>query len=262
MVSTRASSVALRDRDRDSGDTRSESDRDRAPAAIPLPAVAPTPKKRKAKKAQQQSPSSSRQATPVPSAPPAPSPPQAQPITSITKRQNTTTTMSDPGWSHAPSRLALAWLAVSVPLVLWDSAYVLLRPLTMPGGSLHRPLWVPYALYGQVDHMYGVKQWVAGNGFTAAQSIVNLVESLLYVVYVALWWFNAQSLPAQKRGAGRRVVSGRLGAWTALVGFSAAVMTVSKTAVYCRLSPPPPWRSGGLCEASVGLWSTCETGAD
>jgi hypothetical protein len=43
-------------------------------------------------------------------------------------------------WSHTPSNLAIIWLCVSLPLVAWDTGYVMLRPLTMPGGSLHWPL--------------------------------------------------------------------------------------------------------------------------
>jgi hypothetical protein len=43
-------------------------------------------------------------------------------------------------WAHTPSNLTIIWLLVSLPLVAWDTGYVMLRPLTMPGGSLHWPL--------------------------------------------------------------------------------------------------------------------------
>lgn len=129
------------------------------------------------------------------------------------------------GWSHRPSRLTLLWLAVSLPLVAWDTGYVLGRPHTMPGGSLHWPLWVPYELYGRVDHVYGFKAWNARMGFTAAQGTLNVVESLLYAVYWGLWWRN-------KKGDGR--VDGRAGALAVLVGFAASVMTLSKTVLYCE----------------------------
>jgi hypothetical protein len=49
-------------------------------------------------------------------------------------------------WVHTPSNLVISWVLVSVPLVAWDTGYVMLRPLTMPGGSLHWPLYVPYEL--------------------------------------------------------------------------------------------------------------------
>ncbi len=39
-------------------------------------------------------------------------------------------------WAHTPSNLAIIWLLVSLPLVIWDTGYVMFRPLTMPGGSL------------------------------------------------------------------------------------------------------------------------------
>ncbi|KAM7189248.1 hypothetical protein V8F20_010252 [Naviculisporaceae sp. PSN 640] len=133
------------------------------------------------------------------------------------------------GWSHTPSPLTLLWLAVSLPLVAWDTGYVLLRPHSMPGGSLHWPVWHLYELYGRVDGMYGFKQWNLNNGFTAAQGTMNLIESLFYIVYLAIWYRNAQ--PTGRKVA-ERAVSGRLGAVALLIGFSAAVMTVSKTVLY------------------------------
>ncbi|KAJ9129405.1 hypothetical protein NKR19_g10386, partial [Coniochaeta hoffmannii] len=104
-----------------------------------------------------------------------PTPPSSSSSTS--KPRRTATKSGSGGWSHRPSPLTLLWLAVSLPLVAWDTAYVLLRPHTMPGGSLHWPLWVPYELYGRVDHVYGFKAWDSGMGFTAAQGMLNLVET-------------------------------------------------------------------------------------
>ncbi|GAB1319845.1 C6 transcription factor [Madurella fahalii] len=132
------------------------------------------------------------------------------------------------GWSHTPSTLILLWMAISLPLVAWDTGYVLLRPLSMPGGSLHWPLWVPYELYGEIDHMYGFKQWNLHNGFTAAQSVLNVIESLMYAAYLGLWCFYGEP---DAQGA-RKTVRGRAGALALLLGFSGAVMTVSKTVLY------------------------------
>ena len=107
----------------------------------------------------------------------------------------------------------------------------------MPGGSLHRPLWVPYALYGTIDHMYGFKQWEFGNGFTGAQGMMNLIESLMYAVYVWIWYTRGQGRMVQGRGKVKSV-GGRAGGVAAVVGFSAAVMTLSKTVLYCEYSSP------------------------
>jgi hypothetical protein len=98
----------------------------------------------------------------------------------------------------------------------------------MPGGSLHWPLWVPYELYGRVDHVYGFKAWNAGLGFTGAQGMMNLVESALYAIYWGLWYRN-------KDAAGE--VSGRAGGLAVAVGFAASVMTFSKTVLYCEYLP-------------------------
>lgn len=142
------------------------------------------------------------------------------------------TTTSPPAavLSHTPSTATLAWLAVSLPLVAWDTGYILLRPRSMPGGDLHWPLWVPYELYGRVDHIYGFKQWHLNNGFTAAQGSLNLIESLMYLYYVYLWSSNAAPVPA---GSGKRAaVTGRPAARAVLVLFSALVMTLAKTILY------------------------------
>ncbi|KAI9659057.1 MAG: hypothetical protein M1821_002017 [Bathelium mastoideum] len=150
-------------------------------------------------------------------------------------------------WTHIPSRLTLIWLALSLPLVAWDTGYVLLRPHSMPGGTLHRPLWIPYALYGEVDHIYGFKAWEAHNGFTAAQGTLNVVESVGYAIYLwILVTYGRETGPGRKgkeverMGVGvglgwlgeGRAVAGRVAAWAVLVGFGTSLMTVSKTVLY------------------------------
>jgi hypothetical protein len=137
------------------------------------------------------------------------------------------------GWSHTPTTGVLLWLAISLPLVAWDTAYMLLRPHTMPGGWLHWPLWVPYKLYGEVDHMYGFKQWHLRNGFAAGQSVMNAVESLLYLAYLWVWYRHGRE-EAVVAGQRRKAVSGKAGGVAVVLGFSAAVMTVSKTVLYCE----------------------------
>ncbi len=136
-------------------------------------------------------------------------------------------------WSHMPSTPLLLWLAVSLPLVTWDTGYMLLRPHSMPGGSLHSPLWVPYALYGEVDGMYGFKQWDLKNPFAAAQSLMNVVETVMYLGYLWMWFSYGKPAVA----GGRKAIGGEIGGLTVLLGFSAAVMTVSKTVLYCELLP-------------------------
>ena len=146
-------------------------------------------------------------------------------------------------WTYVPDSVTLVWMAVSLPLVAWDTGYVLLRPFTMPGGSLHWPLYTPYALYGEVDHIYGFKQWNARNGFTAAQGALNLIETSLYLAFLYLW--QAYGRPVAGAGftasSSRKGLVGRAAAWAALLAFSSAVMTLSKTVLYCMFfSSSPP----------------------
>ncbi|KAI0382993.1 hypothetical protein F5Y04DRAFT_251619 [Hypomontagnella monticulosa] len=131
-------------------------------------------------------------------------------------------------WSHAPSQLTLLWFAISLPLVIWDSGYVLLRPWTMEGGHLHWPLYTPYKLYGEVDHVYGWKAFNAHSGFTSAQGFLNVVETAMYFVY--LWFYFGNG--ATVAGRATRVLTGRPAAIAVLTAFSAAIMTLSKTVLY------------------------------
>ncbi|KAI0425927.1 hypothetical protein F5Y09DRAFT_80637 [Xylaria sp. FL1042] len=130
-------------------------------------------------------------------------------------------------YAHAPSGFTLFWLAISLPLVIWDCGYVLLRPRTMEGGDLHWPIWAPYALYGEVDHVYGWKAFNSGNGFTGAQGFLNVLETVMYAYYALVYFQNAVPVVG-----GTKKVVGRKAAIAVLVAFSAAVMTLSKTILY------------------------------
>lgn len=153
-------------------------------------------------------------------------------------------------WAHTPSNLTLIWLFISLPLVAWDTGYVLLRPHSMPGGALQWPLWMPYDLYGKVDYIYGWKAYNERNGFTAAQATLNVVETIFYVYYLSLLYVYGQRSGAAGRGAPgpakvgwlgeQRSIGGGVGATAVLVAFSAAVMTVSKTVLYCESHPIVP----------------------
>ncbi|KAK9453527.1 hypothetical protein V1511DRAFT_504977 [Dipodascopsis uninucleata] len=77
------------------------------------------------------------------------------------------------------------WIIVSSILVFWDATYMLLRPHSMPGGKLHF-FWKPYALYGEIDQVYGVLALEDNHGFSAAQSILTLVEMVFNLIYLYL----------------------------------------------------------------------------
>lgn len=74
-----------------------------------------------------------------------------------------------------------------------------------------------FRLYGSIDHVYGPDFFNSGSGFTSAQAFLNVVETLLNLSYVYL-----------VHGAGCQEAI----AVAPLVGWTAAVMTLSKTALY------------------------------
>lgn len=136
------------------------------------------------------------------------------------------------GYTHEPPLILLVWLVVSLPLVAWDTLYVFLRPHTMPGGKLHSPLWTPYALYGSVDYIYGWPAWDNHNGFTAAQSAMNGPESAFYCWY--LYVVALQIVDWSYEGISQLEVKGNGVSFAVLVCFSGAVMTLSKSLLYCE----------------------------
>ena len=113
----------------------------------------------------------------------------------------------------------------------------------MPGGRWHEPLWKPYARYVNIDYLYGFAAVESQDGFTAAQGSLNVIETLTYLVYLTL--ILSYGWPDQTTGTGifaRRKIVGREAGVATLVGFSAAIMTLSKTVLYgksCELIPTP-----------------------
>lgn len=150
--------------------------------------------------------------------------------------------MQEPGWCHSVSNITVAWLSVSMPLVFWDTLYILLRPHTMKGGALQWPLWKPYEIYAAIDHVYGQPGWDNKDGFGGAQGVLNAVELVLYGLYALVVYHHSLPAPAgtgiqARKGVGAWLSGGRKlrgpsGNRALLLGFAAAVMTLSKTVLY------------------------------
>ncbi|OAG11950.1 uncharacterized protein CC84DRAFT_1182761 [Paraphaeosphaeria sporulosa] len=215
------------------------------PTTFPPPEASPT-----------KSPRKSRTSTPAPTAS-ASSPSRAGPSAvvgrSVQERvaetaQNGFTAISGDGgrgkgaWSHTASNVTLAWIAVSIPLVIWDSLYILLRPHTMAGGFLQWPFWKPYEIYAAIDYVYGQPGWDLKDGFGGGQGAVNVIETILYGLYIMIVYNHGVKAAG---GSGVQIGSGVKG-WASggvrvrgikgntalIIGFTASVMTLSKTILY------------------------------
>lgn len=97
------------------------------------------------------------------------------------------------------------WCVISSAVVLWDVAFVLLRPMSMAGGSLAF-IWVPYQKYVTIDHSYADLE----NGFVRAQALMSLLEIAVL----------AAGLAAHRRGAN---------ALATLLVFAVSTLTAAKT---------------------------------
>jgi len=82
----------------------------------------------------------------------------------------------------------------------------------MSGGDLHW-IWRPYALYQNIDHVYGLPSFNSGDGFTNAQSLMNVFENFLNLSYV----YKTHVSPS---------------ATAPLIGLIAASLTFAKTVLY------------------------------
>lgn len=123
---------------------------------------------------------------------------------------------------------------------------MLFRPHTFPGGAIYNPLYVPYALYGKVDKIYGIEAWEQRNGFTAAQGTLNVAETVGYLAYLwVVWQYGTGGGGGAERGWLAEAlktlgfdgpVGGGWGGVACAVGYATSVCTVSKTV--CFLPPP------------------------
>lgn len=108
--------------------------------------------------------------------------------------------------------------------------------------------WYPYGGYGEIDKVYGFKAWDAHNGWTLTQTIGNLFETAVYVVYLYLVYKYGEQETTQGTGApdkskmGRfsalsesRTMHGRIAALATLLAYTAAVVTTWKTVIYWLL---------------------------
>ncbi|KAL8903403.1 MAG: hypothetical protein Q9207_003949 [Kuettlingeria erythrocarpa] len=101
----------------------------------------------------------------------------------------------------------------------------------MPGGKWHQPIFTPYALYGTVDYMYGWPAYESGNGFTMAQSSLNVLESACYIAYLYVFWRHGEGQWTYAQGQQRSIGGGWAGL-ACLLGFSVSLLTFGKTVLY------------------------------
>ncbi|CAG7848952.1 SubName: Full=Related to Adiponectin receptor 1 {ECO:0000313/EMBL:CCA71959.1} [Serendipita indica DSM 11827] len=134
------------------------------------------------------------------------------------------------------------WLVIATVLVLWDAGFCFMRPHSFQGGKYHW-IWKPYALYQNIDLVYGVEAHRRGDGFTNAQSFLNVVETIGNLLYL----YKAQGSDPI----------------TPLIGFTVATMSFSKTVLYwaqeyfcnyCAVGHNDPWTLFFLWIIPNGTW--------
>ncbi|KAL4063754.1 hypothetical protein J3A83DRAFT_4361873 [Scleroderma citrinum] len=104
------------------------------------------------------------------------------------------------------------WFLITAPIIFWDASYCFMRPRSMAGGDLHW-IWTGYEIYQEVDHVYGVESLLHNDGFPNAQSLLNVIETLVNLAY--LYSAHVYHAPAAP-----------------VIGLIGATMTLSKTVLY------------------------------
>ncbi|GAA5887168.1 hypothetical protein JCM16303_002212 [Sporobolomyces ruberrimus] len=125
---------------------------------------------------------------------------------------------------YRPPTWVNAWFLISTVAVMWDIGFVLARPHSFAGGSMHH-FWKPYALYEKIDLVYSPSHYARKEGFTSAQTYMNIIESILNLMFL--------------------VLSGQKSPVAILVGFSAVLMTASKTVLYWLVDHQSGWAATG-----------------
>lgn len=130
-------------------------------------------------------------------------------------------------WTHTPRLPILIWCLWAFPFTIWDTLYLFLRPSSLPGYKWHTPYFsVSFTIWAGIDKSYGEQGWKDRDGFVAAQSVINMLEVTLYMVYLIIVWQSVGRLFNVK-------VSGRAGGAAVVVGMNAGCVTATKTALYC-----------------------------
>jgi hypothetical protein len=116
------------------------------------------------------------------------------------------------------------------------------RPHTFTGGAIAWPMYKPYELYGRVDPVYSPEAYYSGLGWTGAQGLGNVFETLAYLAYL---WIVVAHGQDKGRGEGvlgslgaigkKRTVEGYWGAISSLAGYTTFMITVAKSVLYCEL---------------------------
>ncbi|XP_076446919.1 uncharacterized protein LOC143284149 [Babylonia areolata] len=85
-----------------------------------------------------------------------------------------------PGW-------VLGWFYATAAICTWDASFIILRPLSLPGGALHS-LWKPYSLYIVVDQRY----LDVNDPFVYGISLFNYAEVILNVITIFMHYRNSR----------------------------------------------------------------------
>jgi len=136
-------------------------------------------------------------------------------------------------WSHTPRLSILVWCLWVFPFTCWDTLYLALRPHSLPRYAWHAPYFSgTFTIWAGIDKSYGEQGWRDRDGFVMAQSVINMLEVTLYMLYVCIIWRSAGKLFGAKLG-------GRDGGLAVIVGMNAGCVTATKTSLYCWKCHPP-----------------------
>lgn len=82
--------------------------------------------------------------------------------------------------------------------------------------------------WADTDHLYRVQAWRVREGLTAAQGVINVLEVMLYMVYVEIVVLHGDN-------GWRGQLHGKWAARAVLVGFGGGVVNATKSSLYCTL---------------------------
>lgn len=139
-----------------------------------------------------------------------------------------------------PSGLYL-WLVVSALVVVFDAAYVLLRPHSLRGGKYFH-IFAPYELYAKMDSLYAMND----DSFVVIQSWLNIVEAVLLLLAVGM--SISRNVSRKLWGAILAVVTSAFVFWKTVIFLlydydytSIEVKQLTSEALLCYVLPSSLW---------------------
>lgn len=87
-------------------------------------------------------------------------------------------------YTHNPATWFVVWCILNILWIYYESAFVALRPHSLPGGKWYTPFFKPFAPWAAIDTRYCEQAWSDKNQVPNAYVGLGTFESLFLLSYL------------------------------------------------------------------------------